>query len=227
MKNKYVLRSKITEAKFRLVVKGFVLDLTATQTSELASVSRNAVNRLYSAIRRRIAEYNRPDDLVTGVFEVDESYFGPRRVKGKRGRGAGGKTIVFGLYKRDGNVYTEIIPDAAARTLQRIIRGRADIDSIIHSDKWRGYDGLVDLGYEKHYRVSHGKNEFSKGCGNHINGIESFWGYAKHRLVKFKGIPKYSFQIHLLETEFRFNHRHVDLYPMLLKVFRENPLSVS
>ena len=97
MKNKYVERSKISEAKIRTIVKGFALDLTATQTAEMSGVSRNAVNRLYTAFRHRIAEYKRPDDLNTGVFEVDESYFGPRRVKGKRGRGAGDKTIVFGL----------------------------------------------------------------------------------------------------------------------------------
>ena len=85
-----------------------------------------------------------------GEFEADESYFGPRRVKGKRGRGAGSKTIVFGLYKRDGKVYTEIVPDAKALTLQGIIRGHADIDSVIHTDGWCGYDGLVDVGFEKH-----------------------------------------------------------------------------
>ena len=84
---------------------------------------------------------------------MDESYFGPRRVKGKRGRGAGDKTIVFGLYKRNGKVYTEIVPGAADHTLQRIIRGHANIDSVIHSEGWRGYDGLVYLGYEKHFRV--------------------------------------------------------------------------
>jgi len=54
MKNKYVHRSKISEARFRLVVKGFSLDLTATQTADLASISRNATNRLYIAIRKRI-----------------------------------------------------------------------------------------------------------------------------------------------------------------------------
>ena len=227
MKNKYVERSKISEAKIRTIVKGFALDLTATQTAEMAGISRNAVNRLYAAFRHRIAEYNRPNDLNTGIFEVDESYFGPKRVKGKRGRGAGNKTIVFGLYKRDGKVYTEIVPDAAAHTLQRIIRGHADIDSVIHSDGWRGYDGLVDLGYEKHFRVNHGNNEFSDTKGNHINGIEGFWGYAKHRLMKFKGTSKEYFQLYLLETEFRFNHRHVDLYQLLLKLFRDSPLSVS
>jgi len=148
-----------------------LLDLTATQTAELSGISRNAVNRLYSAIRWRIAEYNRPKDLTVGEFEADESYFGPHRIKGKRGRGAGSKTIVFGLYKRDGMVYTEIVPDVKSATLSAIIRGRADIDSVIHSDGWRGYDGLVDLGYEKHLRVNHGENEFSSGDGNHINGI--------------------------------------------------------
>ena len=227
MKNKYVVRSKISEAKFRLVVKGFALDLTATQTAEFSGISRNAVNRLYSAIRHRIAEYKRPDDLVVGVFEADESYFGPQRTKGKRGRGAGNKTIVFGLFKRNGKVYTEIVSDVKAKTLQGIIRGRADIESVIHTDGWKGYDGLVDLGYEKHLRVKHGEDEFVAGSGNHINGIESFWGYAKHRLVKFKGIRKDAFQLHLLETEFRFNNRDIDLYQFFLKSFRYFPLSVS
>jgi len=158
-------------------------------------------------------------------FEADESYFGASRVKGKRGRGAGGKTIVFGLYKRGGKVYTEVVPDVKKKTLQALIRGRVDLESAIHTDGWIAYDGLVDLGYEKHYRVHHGKDEFSKGGGQHINGIESFWGYAKHRLSKFKGIPKDKFEFHLKETEFRFNHRGGNLYHILLKELRDNPLS--
>ncbi len=224
MKNKYVNRAKISETKFRQVVRHFSLDLTATQTAELVHLNRNTVNRLYSEMRRRISEYSRQNSPVTGEFEADESYFGPRRIRGKRGRGAGSKTIVFGLFKREGKVYTEIVPDAKAVTLQAIIRGYADIESVIHTDGWRGYDGLVDLGYEKHFRVNHGDNEFSSGCGNHINGIESFWGFAKHRLVKFKGIPKDLFELYLKETEFRFNHRGQDLYHILLKLFRDNPL---
>jgi len=227
MKNKYVERSKISEAKFRMIMKGFALDLTATQTAELSRVSRNAVNRVYVAMRRRIATYTRPPDLEIGIFEADESYFGAKRVKGKRGRGAAGKTIVFGLYKRNGLVYTEIVPDVKSKTLQAIIRGRTKIESVIHTDGWRAYDGLVDLGYEKHFRVEHGKDEFSKGNGQHINGIESFWGFAKHRLTKFKGVPRNSFQLHLLETEFRFNHRQLDLYKFFLADCRNFPLSVS
>ena len=224
MENKYIHRSHINEAKFRQIIKCFVLDLTATQTAEITSLNRKTVDRVYSLIRARINEYTKETSPLKGEIEVDESFFGPKRTPGKRGRGAGNKTIVFGLFKRNGKVYTEIVPDCSAKTLQGIIRGKVDIDSVIHSDGWRGYNGLVDVGYEKHFRVEHGKDEFSKGNGKHINGIESFWGYAKHRLMKFKGIPKDIFEIHLKETEFRFNHRGQDLYQLLLSWFRAQPL---
>jgi transposase len=80
-------------------------------------------------------------------------------------------------------VYTEIVPDCKKATLQAIIRGRVSADAVIHSDGWRGYDGLVDVGYAKHFRVHHGANEFANG-ESHINGIESFWSYAKRRLTE-------------------------------------------
>jgi len=224
MKNKYVHRSRISEAKFREIVKLFSLDLTATQITAIVGLNPKTVDMLVNKMRIRIASIGQSGNPTTGEFEADESYFGPKRVKGKRGRGAGNKTIVFGLYKRDGRVYTEIVPDAKAKTLQAIIRGQADIESVIHTDAWRGYDGLVDMGYEKHYRVKHGKNEWSNGNGRHINGIEGFWGYAKHRLTKFKGIPRDRFILHLKETEFRFNHRGNDIYLFLLKEFRSHPL---
>ena len=223
MENKYIHRAKISESKFRQVVKLFALDLTSTQITALTGLNPKTTDSLVNKIRTRILLTSKSKS-VSGEFEADESYFGPKRVKGRRGRGAGSKTIVFGLYKRNGKVYTEIVPNAKAQTLQAIIRGHADIESVIHTDGWAGYDGLVDMGYEKHFRVNHGENEFSRGFGNHINGIESFWGYAKHRLVKFKGIPRDKFELYLKETEFRFNNRGQDLYQILLKEFRSNPL---
>jgi len=108
----------------------------------------------------------------------------------------GGKTIVFGILKREGKVYTEIVSDVTKATLQGIIRGKVNPDSVMHSYGWRGYHGLVDVGYDKHFRVHHGKNEFVRG-NSHINGIESFWSYAKIRLVKFQGMDKKTFNLHL------------------------------
>jgi transposase len=224
MRNKYVGRSHISEKKFRQLVKLFSLDLDAVQISELSHLNRNTVNRYLKAFRIRIAELCEIESPLGGEVEIDESYFGAKRVKGKRGRGASGKTIVFGILKRKAKVYTEIVPDARRKTLQDIIRGRVEMESIIHSDGWRGYNGLVDLGYKKHFRVYHGKNEFARGRA-HINGIESFWGYAKTRLSKHRGIHKKSFYFHLKESEFRFNFRYENIYQILLKNFRNNPLN--
>ncbi len=221
--NRYIKRSRISEAKFRELVRYFSLDLDAHIISILTGLNRNTVNRYLLLIRKKIALYCEQSSPFQGEIEVDESYFGARRVKGKRGRGAYNKTPVFGLLQRGGKVYTEIVPDCARNTLQAIIRGKVDSESIIHSDSWRGYNGLVDLGYKKHYRVHHGKNEFANGK-KHINGIESFWSYAKRRLMKFHGIPKATFYLHLKECEFRFNYRKQNIYQIILKLMRNNVL---
>ncbi len=223
MKNRYYKRSRISEAKFREIIKYFSLDFTAEITSELVGISRNTINKIYLKIREQLLEECEKNRPQTGDIEIDESYFGPTRVRGKRGRGAGGKTIVFGLLKRGGNVFTQIVPDAKAKSLVPIIRGKIENTATIHSDGWRAYDGLVDFGYEKHYRVHHGKNEFARGK-QHINGIESFWSYAKRRLRKFNGIRNDKFIFHLKETEFRFNYRDQNLYDIIIKILRKNPL---
>jgi transposase len=224
LKNKYAYRARITEARFRLMIKYFALDLDANKIAILANLNRNTVNRYVQQLRIRLAEMSERPDWVKGEIEVDASYFGPRRVRGKRGRGAGRKTAVFGIFERGGKVYTEIVPDCSQARLQAVIRGRVALDSVIHSDGWPGYDGLVDLGYKKHVRVRHGEGEFARGP-NHINGIESFWAFAKARLAKFNGIPREMLNLHLKECEFRFNHRKENLYAILLKLLRIRPLN--
>jgi transposase len=201
----------------------FAMDLTATDCAELSAVSVRSVNTIYLRVRRRLAEYCEQVSPLGGELEADESYFGPRQVRGLRGRGAGSKTVVFGLLKRGQNVYTEIVPNASKAVLQAIIRGKADIASVIHTDRWRGYDGLVDVGFDKHFRVNHGNSEFARGSV-HVNGIESFWSYAKRRLVQFNGVPRHTFYLHLKETEYRFNHRHQSLYHALLALLKSHPL---
>ena len=112
-KNGYYSRSKITEAKFRPIIRFFAMDFTATDTAVLTNISLRSINSIFIKIRKKIAtEYDNTSPF-TGVVELDESYFGARRICGKRGRGASGKTIVFGLLKREGNVYTEVVPDCS------------------------------------------------------------------------------------------------------------------
>jgi len=202
------------------------MDLEVEKISKITGISRVSINKYIHQIRIIIAKLCESESPLSGEVEMDESYFGPKRVRGKRGRGAGGKTIVFGLLKREGKVYTEIIPDAKKATLQAIIRKKVSDDTVVHTDGWIGYNGLVDLGYKKHHRVHHGKNEFARG-NSHINGIESFWGITKVRLAKRRGIKKNFFYLHLKECEFRFNYRNENLYAKLLKMIKNQPLKLS
>src|SRR5947209_17053379 len=221
--NRYYRCSKISERKMRQIIRFFAHDLTASKTAELGGLTRRSVTVLFVKIRQRIAEECERASPFAGEVEVDESYFGARRVRGKRGRGAAGKTIVFGIFKRNGSVYTEIVPDCRKRTLQKVIRGQVALDTVIHSDGWRGYDGLVDVVYSKHYRVDHGRDQFVRGP-HHVNGIESFWSYAKRRLQKFNGVPARTFYLHLKECEYRFNNRDNNLARVLLKLLERYPL---
>ena len=100
IKNKYVKRGKISEAKFRQLIRHFVHALDAKTIASLVHLNRNTVNRYFHLIRKRIAEFCDQQSPVKGEIEFDESYFGGKRIKGKRGRGAFKKTPVFGIFKR-------------------------------------------------------------------------------------------------------------------------------
>ena len=181
-------RAKISQYQVKKIIKCFSLDINASKTIKLLDINRNTINHWYMTFRRAIYVHQMKEfKKMIGETEVDESYFGAKRVRGFRGklkRGCGTKKQpVFGILKRNGRVYTEIVPDCKKKTLQAIIKGKIDKSAVIYSDGWRGYEGLVDVGYDKHFRVNHGRNEFARKGGIHINGIENFWSFTKRRLA--------------------------------------------
>ncbi len=221
-KNKYMKGTHILERKFREILKYFCEDETASKTAKYSGINRNTVNRIFQKLRIRIVEKSIANTPSLGEFEVDESYFGAKRVRGKRGRGAAGKTPVFGILKRDGKVYVNIAKNCSKAELMPIIKGQVLEGSTIYSDGWKSYDGLILNGYD-HYRVYHSKNEFARGK-THVNGIESFWSFAKRRLAKFNGLTDQMFHLHLKESEFRWNLRSENLYDIMVKELRNSPL---
>ena len=222
VKNRYYKRSHISEAKFRHFLRCFALDLNAFETHKITNISHRTCKVIYKKLRVHIVKFCSSETAENGEFECDESYFGTRRIRGKRGRGAAGKTPVLGVLKRGGNVYVKIVENCSKASLLPIIQGKILEGSTIHTDGWKAYDGLILNGYE-HYRVFHAYDEFARGK-SHINGLESFWSFSKRRLSQFNGLSSHTFFLHLKETEFRFNHRHEDLYQVMLKKLRKFPL---
>ena len=224
-------RKSFSDYRIKKIIRHFVLDVDATQASILLGLSRATTNKYYRLFRELIfAQRLSEKEKLTGGIEVDESYFGSRRPRGspqklKRGRGTL-KKPVFGIFERNGQVYTEIVPNCQKKTLQQIILGKVALASVIHSDGWKGYDGLVDVGYSRHLRVNHSK-EYSLFKGQHINGIESFWSFTKRRLAAFNGIASHVFELHLKECEWRWLKSTQDMEKSLFKLFKTFQVSNS
>lgn len=216
--------SKLSRYRVEKIAQCFCIDVEASKTALLLKLNRKTVNRYFLAFRRLIkAHQEKQKDLFVGVVEADESYFGAQRIRGtngpkRRGR-ATSKQPVFGIYERGGRVYTEIVPNTSAAALRPIIRGRVSPDSVVHTDAWRAYSGLVDVGFSKHFRVNKGYG-FTKG-NVHINGIEAFWSFTKRRFTKFNGVKR-NFELHLKECEWRYNKSSSQLLSELLTMIRQN-----
>ena len=221
MARRLIPKSKLTNKVIKQLIDLFVLEVPALKAAKALDINRHSAERVYSRVRKVVAKDCEEQSILSGEVEVDESYFGGSK-KGEIGRRVVSKVPVFGLLKRQGKVYTQIVEDVTRYTLEKIIRGKVTTDSVIYSDSFTVYDGLVVYGY-KHYRIYHSENEFARGK-NHVNGIESFWSYTKRRMNKFNGIHKSKFLLHLKESEFRFNNRDGNMYKELLKNFRENSL---
>ena len=202
---------KISGQKFNLIIRSFATDISASSCADISQVNRKTADRYYHYFRRLILKQQageRKKFLSETKTEVDEAYFGPTRVRGKRGRGASKKIAVVGLLERNGKVFTKPVDRCTKKELMPIILARVKQGVDIYTDGWKSYDALAVYGFN-HKKVKHQDNQFSNGNGNHINGVESFWSFAKRRLLKFNGIRKTFFADYLKETEWRFNHRGI------------------
>jgi len=196
-------RSKLPRATQRRLIEHFVAGTTARTAAELVGVNKNTAALYYHKLRETIAEYIADESPFNGEVEIDESYFGGHR-KGRRGRGAAGKVVVFGILKRGGRVYTAVPPDLKRATLMPIIRQKVEPDSVVYTDGLAVYDTLDVAGFE-HHRIDH-STTFANGRGAHINGIENFWNQAKRHLRRYNGVPRAHFELFLKECEWRFNY---------------------
>ena len=194
-------KSRLSQYKQNKLIELFVAGVTARIAAELTNVNKSTAAYYFHRLRLLIYKNSSHLEMFDGEVEADESYFGGHR-KGKRGRGAAGKTAVFGLLKRNDKVYTVAVPNTQTATLLPIIREQVTPDSIVYTDCYKGYD-VLDVSGFIHHRINHSKGFSDRR--KHINGIENFWNQAKRVLRKYNGIDRKSFPLFLKECEFRFN----------------------
>ena len=178
--------------------------VAAKELQRQLGVTYKCAWRMGHEIRKYMAEVDGETPLG-GTVEADETYVGGKR-PGKPGRGAAGKTIVFGMLKRGGDVMAKVVPNVSKRTLYPIITENIEPGSTVHTDEFGTYRGLDRAGY-RHETVNHGLGEYVSG-DSHVNAVEGFWARLKlsirgtHVHVSRKHLQKY-----VKEFEYRYNMR--------------------
>lgn len=203
----------LTRKEWSQILHWFLRGLPAVAIAQETGVHRQRILRALTYVR--IAFQQDIPEVFSGTVEVDETYIGGQwknkrlkeRSKGaKRGRGTT-KTPVFGILCRGGKVWAQVVPDVEAKTLMPLISRRVEAGSVVCSDTWKSYTGVAAKGYV-HRLVKHHEGEYSDGKGNHINGLEGFWGYLKRRLAAKGGIRQERLPLYLAEYVWRYNHRN-------------------
>ena len=224
-KNKYIYRSKLSEAKFREIVKYFSLDIEANKAAVLSSLNRNTLNRYYLMIRKSIAEYCeiqccKHKDISINYYKDNKDDNRQKCIVLKSG------SMVFGMRLMNGTIYTEIINENEIPGGKTVLLTKQDIDYFISScrnNRWRSYRAVADYAGGRYIRISNDFIDIKEDKDGKV--CDLFWGYVKNRLMKFNGVSKKTLYFHIKECEFRFNNRNENLYKLLLKIIRENPLT--
>lgn len=176
--------------------------ISAKQLERELGVTYKTAWRIFTQIRSMLTE-----DVVLGrqSVEADETYVGGVR-RGKRGRGAEGKTVVFGMVQRKGQVIAKVVADVKAQTLLPVIREKVLDRSVVYTDELLSYDALGRMGYD-HRRIHHASKVYVMG-DVHTNTIEGFWSLVKRGIsgVNHAVSGKY-LQSYLNEYAFRYNRR--------------------
>jgi transposase len=115
--------------------------ISAKQLQRETGVTYKTAWRMFKQIRSMLNE-----DVMNllGEVEVDESYYGGRR-RGKRGRGAAGKTIIMGVVERQGKVATQVVSNVQANTLLPIVKEKVLPDSLVYTDELPSYNQLSQM----------------------------------------------------------------------------------
>jgi transposase-like protein len=168
-------------------------------------------------------------DNLSGEIEVDETYVGGAE-EGKRGRGAETKAIIAVAAEKSGRGIGRIrlrrIEDVSADTLTSFVRDVVVPGAVIHTDGWRGYNGLAAAGYRRHVSVIGDGPDPAHEVMPRVHLVASLlkrWLVGTHQ----GGIQHQHLDYYLDEFTFRFNRRRSQARGLLFHRLAQQAVAIS
>ena len=149
-------------------------------------------------------------DKLSGRVEVDETQVGGVML-GRKGRGIPSKSLVVIAAQEDGKRIGRIrmarIADGSAEHLRRFIQGAIVQGSCVHTDGWKPYQGLDQLGYP--HEVSKLKGQQLSAATERLPRVHRVASLLKRWLLGTHqgAIAPEHLDYYLDEFTFRFNRR--------------------
>lgn len=140
-------------------------------TVDIVNVSYPTARRWFRRFRALVPQSTLQ---LSGIVEVDESFFGKQKF--------GHQAIVVGAIERDTRrIRLQLIPDRAQDTLELFLTSTVARTAHLTTDAHAGYHDLEFYGYS-HERCNHSNGHFGP-----TNMIENFWGVLKRSLRRLYG----------------------------------------
>jgi len=201
--------------------------ISAKQIERETGVTYKTAWRMFKQIRTMLTDDG--GGPLSGKVEMDETYMGGVRKYGT-GRPMVGdrkKTPVAAIVERQGRVVAKAIPTVSGAYLLPMIREHVAPNTIIHTDEWRGYEGIKQIQTKDHepanYRhrtINHSSRVYVRG-DVHTNTVEGFWSLLKRGIGGvYHSVSQKHLQSYLDEYSFRYNHRK-DIQPMFVSFLEQ------
>lgn len=206
---RWVNIGQLSCADWLRVVKLFELGQTAVETTRQLRITYNTAYKAISVLRLAI---------VANALD-SRQFIGPNAALGLTLEGRreeiAGPAPVFGIMEKGGMVFVDLIPGFDAETLLHFKLNfrlkAARLGNIVYTERYQRYDTLVCCVGDSL------PLDYFKGLSRSVavDGRQGFWRFARQRLLKFHGITRQRFPLYLKELEFRYNHREMDIFPIL------------
>jgi len=189
--------------------------ISAKQLERELGVTYKTAWRMFNRIRSLL---NEQGGKLRGYVEMDETYIGGRK-RGKRGRGAEGKSIVAGIVERGGRIVARKVINVKAGTLVPMLKESVARGSTVYTDELGSYNRVGRHGY-RHRTIHHAAHVYVVG-DIHTNTVDGFWSLLKRGINGvYHSVSAKHLQSYLDEYSFRYNHRN-DTKPMFRNFLRQ------